>query len=73
MQLVVLNKALWLELDVTGRNLGNFYLHLLPRWTNGNVFQACVRSVVLYGSENWAMKEEDLERNDMMMVWWMCM
>ena len=41
----------------------------------GRVFEACVRSVVLYGSETWAVKEEDLtrlERNDMRMVRWMC-
>ena len=37
--------------------------------TKGKIFQACVRSVVLYGSETLALKEEDLgklERNDMM-------
>ena len=43
--------------------------------TRGHVFEACVRSVVLYGSETWPVKEEDLarlERNDMRMVRWMC-
>ena len=27
----VLKKALWKELDVVGRNLGNFCLYILPR------------------------------------------
>ena len=43
--------------------------------TRGRAFEACVRSVVLYGSETWPVKEEDLvrlERNDMRMVRWMC-
>ena len=41
----------------------------------GRVFEACVRSVVLYGSETWAVKEEDLtrlHRNDLRMVRRMC-
>ena len=43
--------------------------------SKGRVYQACVRSVMLYGSETWAAKEEDLvrlERNDMRMIRWMC-
>ena len=43
----------------------------MKRW----VFEVCIRSVVFYGSETWAVKEEDLtrlERNDMRMVRWMC-
>jgi len=47
-----------------------FSLHMM-----GRVFEAYVRSVVLYGSETWAVKEEDLtrlEKNDMRMVRWMC-
>ena len=43
--------------------------------TKGNISKAYVRSVVLYGSEPWAAKQEilnKLERNDMMMVRWMC-
>ena len=55
MQLIVLKKALWLELDVAGRNLGNFCRYLPPRCFHCSKkvkdFQACVRSVVLYGSE----------------------
>ena len=38
------------------------------------IFQAIVRSVVLYGSEIWAVKEQDLAKlggNDMM-IQWMC-
>ncbi|XP_057304317.1 uncharacterized protein LOC130641512 isoform X1 [Hydractinia symbiolongicarpus] len=41
----------------------------------GRLYEACVRSVMLYGSETWAVKQEDLdrlERNDMRMVRWMC-
>ena len=43
--------------------------------TKGRVFDAYVRSIVLYGGETWAVKANDLnrlERNDMMMVRWMC-
>ena len=43
--------------------------------TKGRVFDACVRSIVLYSSETWAVKTDDLnrlERNDMRMVRWMC-
>ena len=36
--------------------------------TIGNIFQACVGSVVFYRSETWVK----LERNDMMMVRWLC-
>ena len=57
---------------VAGRNLSNiciyFYFSLL---TKGNIFIGCMQSVVLYCSETWEVKEEDLvkmRRNDMMMV-----
>ena len=46
-----------------------------PLLTKGKVFQACVRSVLLYGSETWPIKEEDLKRlesNDNRMTRWMC-
>ena len=36
---------------------------------------ACVRSVILYGSETWAVKEEDirrLKRTEKAMIRWMC-
>ena len=35
----------------------------------------CVQSVMVYGSETWAMKAEDmqrLERTERMMIRWMC-
>jgi len=41
----------------------------------GKIYRACVQSVMLYGSETWAMKVEDmtrLERTERMMVRWMC-
>lgn len=41
----------------------------------GKLYSACVRSVMLYGSETWAIKREDeqrYERNEMRMVRWMC-
>jgi hypothetical protein len=40
----------------------------------GKVYKACVQSVMIYGSETWAMKVEDmdrLERTERMMVRWM--
>ena len=45
------------------------------RWQVSGMCQACVRNVVLCGSETRTVKKEDLaklERNDMMMVQWMC-
>ena len=48
----------------------DFSLH-----SKGRVSQACVRSVILYGSETRAVKETDLFRlkcNDMRMIRWMC-
>ncbi len=41
----------------------------------GKVYKACVQRVMVYGSETWAMKVEDmqrLERAERMMVRWMC-
>ena len=41
----------------------------------GKLYAACVRSVMLYGSETWPIKEEHLPRlarADMQMVRWMC-
>lgn len=43
--------------------------------TKGKIYNACVRSVLVYGSETWAMRVEDLhrlERTERMMVRWMC-
>ena len=47
----------------------------LPLLTKGTVYEACVRRVMLHGSETWQLKEEDLkrlERNDNRMTRWMC-
>src|SRR5208282_5831886 len=42
----------------------------------GKVYQTCVQSVMVYGSETWAMKAEDMQRLEiterMMMIKWMC-
>ena len=41
----------------------------------GRLYNACVRSVILYGSETWPLKEEDIQRicrTDNMMVRWIC-
>ena len=41
----------------------------------GRVYETCVRSTMLYGSETWAMKAEQetrFERTEMRMVRWMC-
>ena len=41
----------------------------------GKVYRTCVQSVLVYGSETWAMKAEDmqrLERTERMMIRWMC-
>jgi len=43
--------------------------------TRGHVYNACVRSVMLYASETWPVTNKDirrLERNDMMMIHWIC-
>ena len=41
----------------------------------GRIYSACVQSVLIYGTETWAMKADDLrslERTECMMVRWMC-
>jgi len=41
----------------------------------GKIYRACVQSVLVYGTEIWAMKVDDmerLERTERMMVRWMC-
>ena len=41
----------------------------------GRIYGACVQSVLIYGTETWAMKADDLrslERTERMMVRWMC-
>ena len=52
--------------------LTNRYINIMTREKIFNVF---VRSVLLYGSECWAMRKEDkarLERNDRAMLRWIC-
>ena len=47
----------------------------LPLGEKGRLYSACVRSILLYGSETRSIKEEDvirLERNDVRMVRWTC-
>ena len=59
------------------------FRELLPLLTNhyiniktcGKIFNVCVHSVLLYGSERWAMRKEDkarLERNDRAMLRRIC-
>ena len=41
----------------------------------GKIYRICVQSVMIYGSETWPMKVEDmnrLERTERMMMRWMC-
>ena len=41
----------------------------------GRIYSACVQSVLIYGTETWAMKADNLkslERTERMMVRWMC-
>ena len=41
----------------------------------GRIYSACVQSVLIYGTETWAMKADDLrslERTEHTMVRWMC-
>ena len=59
------------------------FRRLLPLLTNrhlslktrGRIFNACVRSTMLHGSETWATKSSDLQRlrrNDRAMIRWIC-
>ena len=41
----------------------------------GEIYKACVQSVLTYGTETWAMKKANLqsmERTEQMMVRWIC-
>ena len=52
--------------------LTNRYINIKTR---GKIFNVCGRSVLLYGSECWAMRKLDkarLERNDRAMLRWIC-
>ena len=65
------------------RSVWRKFRELLPPLTSkgtplrlkGKLYVACVRSVMLYGSETWVIKKEDermCELNEMRMVRWMC-
>ena len=67
------------ELEVAGRTLGSCFPLLTSKGTSlrlkGKHYAACVRSVMMYGSETWVIKKEGewrCERNEMRMVRWMC-
>ena len=48
----------------------------LPIATRGRVYSSCVRSVLLYGSETWAVSAntlKKLQRNDKAMIRWTCL
>ena len=41
----------------------------------GKIYKACVQSVMMYGSETWAMKAEDTQKlkgTEVSMMWRMC-
>ena len=47
----------------------------IPLKVRGQMYNSCVRSVILYGSETWPVKMEDnqrLQRTEMSMIRWMC-
>ena len=47
----------------------------IPLNFKGELYAACVRSVMLYGSETWLIKVEESPRlhcNEMSMIRWMC-
>ena len=57
------------------------FRELLPLLTTkvislkGELYEACIRSVMLYGSETWPIQVEEsqsLHRNEMSMIRWMC-
>ena len=52
---------------------GGAWMHHID--IKGRIYSACVQSVLIYGTETWAMKADDLrslERTERMMVRWMC-
>src|SRR5260221_433675 len=76
------NVVILLKLELTKLKTRNL-LSKLPILTlrgaslklKGKIYRACVQRVMVYGSETWAMKMEDmrrLERAERMMVRWMC-
>jgi len=61
----------------------NKFRHLVPLLTNkdvslimrGRLYNSCVRSSMLHGSETWPVRKENvvaLQREEMRMVRWMC-
>ena len=47
----------------------------IPLITRGRVYSSCIRSVMLYGSECWAVTQSSLarlQRNDRAMIRWIC-
>ena len=47
----------------------------IPLITRGRVYRSCLRSVMLYGSECWALMQSSLallQRNDRAMIRWIC-
>ena len=47
----------------------------VPSKVKGELYRACVQTVMLYGSETWPVKVEDtqrLHRNEMLMIRWIC-
>ena len=76
-QAVGLKQARSLAQGVLGRSFVSCfrsYLHVPSLKKKGSFYQACVRPVLLYGSETWQVKEEDLVREhltEMSMLRWM--
>ena len=65
------------------RSAWKSFHELLPILTNrsihfsqrGNIFEKCVRNVLLYGSETWPLLKEDLyhlKRTERAMIRWIC-
>ena len=47
----------------------------LPLHLKGKVYTSCVRRALIYGSETWPVRSEDIdrmERNEMKMARWIC-
>ncbi|CAH1270813.1 Hypp4454 [Branchiostoma lanceolatum] len=65
-------KSAWKSFHELLPILTNRYIPLRNR---GHVFNSCIRSVLLYASETWAVASEDikrLDRSDNAMVRWIC-
>ena len=65
----------WDVLGLSSRSYLLFWLRGASYRIKGRIYSACVQSVLIYGTETWAMKADDLrslERTERMMVRWMC-